>query len=75
MLKLLPSLTRNLLVTGIVVLVSACSAEQSANHPTVDHAVMNSAEPAPTYSLNGSYDDNGVEPAPNNRNQNFGRRP
>ena len=32
------------------------------------------AQPAPTYSANGSYDDNGVAPPPNNGNQNFGRK-
>jgi len=31
-------------------------------------------QPQPSYSTNGSYDDNGAEPAPNNGNQNFGRR-
>jgi hypothetical protein len=43
------------------------------NHRQVD-PTNNSQNNPPTYSGNGGYDDNGVEPAPNNDNQNFGHR-
>ncbi len=65
---------RNLILLGTILFgISACAPEQPTNT-----AILNSdtcgTNGQPTYTNNGSYDDNGAEPAPNNCNQNFGRR-
>ena len=56
------------LAGGILLCMVACSADRNATLKDAD------SPRAPTYSTNGSYDDNGVEPPPNNGNQNFGFR-
>jgi hypothetical protein len=64
-----------LLLYAIFLSLNACTADQAINHPALGNGTdSDNIITTPTYSNNGSYDDNGVEPAPNNGNQNFGRR-
>lgn len=58
-----PQSTAVLLLITTLAGLAACT----TNQPAPSH-------PAPTYYDKGSFDDNGVEPMPNNGNQNFGRR-
>jgi len=55
-----------ILLMALMLSLTACSVGNppANNGSTLDHK--------PTYSTNGSYDDNGIEPSPNNGNQNFG---
>ena len=64
-----------LLLSGVLLGVVACATNQPAQHPATNDGVYKDQTTSnPTYYDNGSFDDNGVEPVPNNGNQNFGRR-
>lgn len=61
-----------ILMSGVLLGVAAC-ADQTANPATTNIRIYSdNINHNPTYSLNGSFDDNGVAPPPNNGSQNFG---
>ena len=60
---------KSIFVLSVFLLALASCADQPG---TTDRINTFNDKRAPTYSTNGSYDDNGIEPPPNNGNQNFG---
>ncbi len=54
------------LLGGFVLALTSCTLDRPPSYPISDSPH--------NYNLNGNYDDNGVEPPPNNGNQNFGHR-
>jgi hypothetical protein len=74
--KFTPSPVRNLIfLSGLCLSLGACvTDQQTGNASPASSGNYNTNTTVHSYSNKGAYDDNGAEPAPNNGNQNFGRR-